>query len=284
MFEDKFCKSADGLALHYRDYASDGAAGSPVLCLPGLTRNLKDFEDVAPRIAARGRRVLALSFRGRGRSAYDPNTENYFPTKYAEDALSVLDAEGVSAAVFLGTSNGGITSLVVAATAPERMRAVILNDIGPEIDEAGLNRIRSYAGQPTTISGWADAAAYARATNKIAFPAYTDEDWIRFARRLFSEDSSGAPVLDYDPAIGAQVRADRGPAPDLWPLFDALGDAPTLVLRGALSDILSRETIAQMQARKPDLVTAEIPAVGHAPMLDELAALAALAAFLATVA
>jgi pimeloyl-ACP methyl ester carboxylesterase len=285
-FVERSWISPDGLQLSARDYAgAEGPARLPVVCLHGLTRNARDFEDVAPAIAASGRRVLAFDVRGRGRSAWDPRSENYALPIYVGDMIGWARALGIARAVFVGTSMGGLITLLLATGAPELVAAAALNDIGPEIAPEGLARISAYTGEAAPVSDWSEAAAYAARTNGSAFPAYGAADWMAFARRLFHARADGRPVLDYDPAIAAPIKASpqaaTGPQPDLWPLFDTLAkDRPLLLVRGALSDLLATATRDQMQARAPHMRLAEVAGVGHAPMLTEPAAAQALAAFL----
>ncbi|MFP4003097.1 MAG: alpha/beta fold hydrolase [Alphaproteobacteria bacterium] len=276
-FEERFYRSVDGLKLYYRDYG--GGSGVPVLCMHGLTRNSKDFEDLAPHLAA-GRRVLAADVRGRGRSERDPDYMNYHPGTYVEDMWRLMDDAGVARAVLIGTSMGGLMAMVMAAMKPERVAGMVLNDVGPEIDPAGLERISSYAGKMPDVNTWEEAAEAIAEVNRAALPHLTPDDWMRFARRTFREDETGRPVPDYDPAIGKALE-EAGAAPaDLWSVFDALKNVPMLVIRGALSDILAQKTVEAMKARKPGLEVAIVPGVGHAPMLDEPEALQALEAFL----
>jgi pimeloyl-ACP methyl ester carboxylesterase len=277
-WQDRYFQSADGLRLHYRDYA--GALGrAPVLCLPGLTRNCRDFETVAPRIQA-SRRVLSPDLRGRGLSQYDPNWRNYHPGTYVADVAALLAHAGVERVVVLGTSLGGIIAMMMAATMPGVLAGVILNDVGPEIAPEGLKRISSYVGKLAAVRNWNDAAAQARATNGVAWPDATDEDWLRVARRVYREEN-GVPRLDMDPMIGEAVRAAPGDAaPDLWPLFAALSPIPVLALRGATSDVLSKGTFERMALEKPDLERVTVPGHGHAPTLDEPECVAAIDAFL----
>jgi pimeloyl-ACP methyl ester carboxylesterase len=283
---ERTVRAADGLALFVRDYApvapQDGPAdlGLPVLCLHGLTRNSRDFEVVAPRIAALGRRVIAMDVRGRGRSDWDAQPARYQPATYAQDALQVLDQLGVERAVWLGTSMGGIISMVAAATASQWVAGVVLNDIGAKVERAGLQRIAGYVGKGGPLASWTEAAAAVRITNGDAFPAADDAFWMTLAQRTHRARADGRVEADYDPAIATGMSPDA-PAPDLSPLFAALNATPTLVIRGALSDILSREGVAHMRAMKPDLAVAEVPAVGHAPTLEEPAAFLPLVDFLA---
>ncbi len=288
-FTDRRWTSPDGLALHARDYAAaSGPSRAPVVCIHGLTRNARDFEDLAPRLAAGGRRVLALDVRGRGGSAFDPQPQRYAPATYASDVLALLDALAISRAVFIGTSMGGLITLVVAALRPAAIAAAVLNDIGPEIAPEGLARLATYVGLGGPAPDWDAAADYARRLNLAAFPHYGPDDWMRFARRLFTE-KNGAIVLDYDPAISQAFKRPEPapgeappPPPDLWPLFAALAQRPLLTIRGETSDILSPDIARRMREAAPDMAYVQITGVGHAPMLDEPEALAAIHALLET--
>jgi pimeloyl-ACP methyl ester carboxylesterase len=285
-YADCWWTSPDGLRLYARDYPpTSGPERLPVVCLHGLTRSSRDFEEVAPWIAARGRRVLALDIRGRGRSAWDPTPTNYHPGTYAVDVAGMLDSLGVACAVFVGTSMGGLITMIMSAARPELVSAAILNDVGPELSPIGLKRIAALSASDP-VETWADAAAYARRTNGLAFPGYTDEDWQRFASRLFVEDAAGRPVLNYDPDIMAPIRA-AGPnalAPDLWPLFAAfVSDRRTLLVRGETSDLLAPETARRM-CEHDGMTCVEAPGVGHAPMLTEPVARRAMQTFLDEVA
>ena len=286
-FSDLSWSSPDGLTLHARDYPG-GEDKLPVVCIHGLTRNSRDFEDLAPLIAATGRRVIAVDVRGRGRSDRDPAPANYHPGTYAMDINALLLAEGIGRAVFVGTSMGGIITMVLAAIRPDAIAAAVLNDVGPELSPVGIARISGYVGQAAPIETWADAAAYIRSVNGAAFPDAPDEEWDRFARRTFREDAGGRPVLDYDPAIALAFRPDPDapPAapPDMWPLFRALTTGrPTLLIRGGLSDLIDEPIARKMREAAPDMAYAEVARVGHAPMLTEPPAWAAIEALLSRV-
>ncbi len=260
---------------------TDGRHGGapPLMCLPGLTRNSRDFTAVAARYAA-DRFVARLDLRGRGgSSAADPST--YTPAVYASDVVAVLDALGIDRAVLLGTSLGGTVSMLVAATAPERVAGVVLNDVGPKLEPAGIRRIRSYAGKLPPCATWEEAAAQIRTLAGPVGPLVPDATWQRLVREQYREFGPGDIRPDHDPAI-AQGLGDADPddLPTTWPLFEALADVPTLLLRGALSDLLGADTVAEMQRRKPDLVAVTVPDRGHCPLLDEPASVAALDAFL----
>lgn len=281
-FTTALFKTADGPRVEYRDYAPTAPeSGPPVLCLHGLTRNLLDFDELAPMIAALGRRVIVPSQRGRGGSDPDPQPARYHPGTYAGDMLALLGSLAIPRAVFVGTSMGGLITMVCAALAPATLAGAVLNDVGPEIDPAGLNRIRSYVGNKSAVTSWAEAAAASRATNAIAFPQETsDAFWLGFARNVFRETTPGRLELAYDPAIADVIKAGPATPADAWPLFAALASIPTLVIRGELSDVLMASTVAEMRRRKPDLEVANVPNIGHATFMTEPAAWAALSAFI----
>lgn len=284
---ERLWTSSDGLKLSARDYAgAGGPARLPVICIHGLTRNSRDFEDVAPAIAATGRRVLSLDVRGRGRSAYDPNPTNYNPAVYAGDVIALMHEAGLSRAVFLGTSMGGLITTTLATLRPDLVAGAILNDIGPEIATEGLTRIGSYVGTGGPAASWTEAAARTKAINGSAHPHLADPDWVRFARRGWREAAPGQVVLDYDPAIAqAFATAPAGApqaSPDLWPLFMALAlNRPLLLVRGGASDLLAESTAERMQTLAPHMRRIDIPGIGHAPTLDEPDARQAVLDFLA---
>ena len=280
-------RSEDGLALYARDYAaSSGSARCPVVCIHGLTRNSADFEDVAPWIAAQGRRVIAVDVRGRGRSDRDPNPANYNPAVYAKDMLALLDLAGIARAVFIGTSMGGIITMAVAGKRLKAIAAAVLNDVGPVISMDGLLRIRSYVGRGKPVETWDDAAQYMKSINEAAFPGNTMADWQRWARRTFREDVNHRIVLDYDPQIAASVQGAKLKSTSLVAklLYRRLArNRPVMLIRGEKSDIVGAEEAQYMRRAAPGLIYAEVPGVGHAPMLTEPAAQAALSSFLANV-
>jgi pimeloyl-ACP methyl ester carboxylesterase len=281
---DRAVRTADGLSLHARDYEPLApVTGLPVVCLHGLTRNANDFEIVAPRIAALGRRVIALSMRGRGRSDRDPDPAHYAPPVYAQDVIAAMAQLDMPRAVFIGTSMGGLISMLIAAMAPDKIAACVLNDIGPELDPAGLRRIGAYVGQQGAVTGWSAAADVARKHNEIAFPGRDQAFWEAFARRTFRERPDGALEPDYDPMIALAFQPQPGdaPAPDMTPLFAALAKASILVVRGGTSDLLSPQGVARMQSLAPGAAVAVVDGVGHAPMLDEPQAWDAILEFLA---
>ena len=277
----------DGLSLFARDYAAaPGPAKLPVIAIHGLTRNSADFAAIAPLIAQSGRRVLAVDVRGRGRSDRAPDPMTYQPVNYAHDILALMEQAGIARAVFLGTSMGGLITMALAALRSKVIAAAILNDVGPEVAKEGLARIAAYSGKQVDTPGWTEAAAYMKSLNAVAFPHYTDADWDAFARRTFRIGTEGAPVLDYDPDIAVPIRS-AGPkalVPNLWPMFTRLTKArPVLLVRGETSDLLSSAIVAKMRKRAPKMDYVEVPGVGHAPMLDEAEAKAAIFPFLGEV-
>ena len=284
-FTDLTWTSNDGLALHARDYAATAPdSGPPVICIHGLTRNARDFEALAPRIAALGRRVLAIDVRGRGRSAHDPQPLNYHPGTYAMDVVALLDATGIDKAVFVGTSMGGIIAMVLASIRPEAIAGAVLNDVGPELSPIGLARIGGYVGAASAFANQDEAAAYAKAINGAAFPAYTDADWAVFARRLVDPAPDGTLILAYDPDISVPFKAadPAAPAPDMYPLLRALAACgPVLLVRGGISDLIDPPIAERMRAAVPAMAYAEVPGVGHAPMLTEPEAWSAIETLLA---
>ena len=281
-FVSRHWTSSDRLRLHARDYAPPGdEARLPVICLHGLTRNARDFDVLAPWIAARGRRVIAADVRGRGSSAHDPEARYHLPV-YADDVMRMAEALGISSAVFIGTSMGGLITMEVAAVAPDLIAATVINDVGPELGAAGLRRIGGYVGNAPRFTTWAEAAAYLAKVNAAIMPDYRIDDWDRMARRMFRAETGGI-VPDYDPAIAAAF-ATAPTAADPWERWRGLVTGrPVLLLRGALSDLLEAEAAERMVARNDAVRLCEVPGVGHAPMLDEPAALAAIGGFLEAV-
>jgi pimeloyl-ACP methyl ester carboxylesterase len=280
---ERFFASGDGLQLFYRDFAPLAPSSKlPLLCLPGLTRNSRDFTHVAERIR-KDRRVLCADLRGRGRSQHDPVWQNYHPGTYLADIGLLLNDAGVTRCVLLGTSLGGILSMLLAATKPGLVAGVILNDVGPEVAPEGLARIAAYVGRHAPPASWDEAVATVQATYEIGMPGLSHDEWVAHTKRSYS-DVGGVPRLDMDPMIGEAVRsAPAAAAPDLWSLFAALRPVPTLALRGATSDILAVSTFDRMLLEKPDLVRVEVPQRGHTPMLDEPVSVAAIDEFLARV-
>jgi pimeloyl-ACP methyl ester carboxylesterase len=281
-FAERFFRSRDGLQIYYRDYAGDESK-APVLCLHGLTRNSRDFAALARHIAP-ARRVLVPDQRGRGRSQYDTQWLNYHPGTYIEDMWTLLHELAVERVIVIGTSLGGLMTMLMAAARPQALAGVVLNDIGPEIDPAGVARIQSYAGRLPPVRTWDDAAAQMKLTFGLAFPDYDEQKWREFARNSFDEGDDAVPRLAADPKIGDAVRsipAPPGATQAMWLAFGQLRNMPALALRGAHSDLLSAATFERMQQEVPDLVAVTVANRGHAPQLDEPDSLRAIGTFLA---
>lgn len=277
--------SREGLSLFARDYAgADGDARLPIICLHGLTRNSKDFADVAPWLADTGRRVLVPDIRGRGRSDRDPDPAHYAPKVYARDAIDLMRSLGLARAVFVGTSMGGIIIMTMMAMRPTAVAAAILNDVGPEVAPEGIARIMRYVGQAVDVPDWNAAADYVRRTNGAAFPDYDEADWDRLARNVF-RDNGGVPELDYDarilrPLLQLKPGQHRRLA---WFLFRWLArKRPTLLVRGLESDVITVAIADRMARKAPRLRRVDVPGVGHAPMLTEPVAVEAINQFLHT--
>lgn len=282
-YREHMVSARDGRQLYVRDYGRRAGDRTPLLCLPGFTRDSRDFHELALRHAAT-RRVVCPDLRGRGRSERDPNPDNYAPAALLEDVLDVVDALGVPRAVVLGASFGGFLAMGLGAARPRLLAGVILNDVGPEIDRAEMARIAGYIVEHRPQPSWEAAARHARESFGRDWQRQDDETWLKLVRQSYSEGPDGRLQLDHDPAIArplqATLQGGRDSA-DLWRLFRALKPVPALVLRGALSRILKPSTLERMVAEKPDLVTVVIPGVGHMPILDEPEALTAIDGFLA---
>ncbi len=268
-YQNLWFKSREGLKLYARDYGC-AEPEATIVCIPGLTRNSADFEDLCERLSQRFR-VLAVDLRGRGLSEYDSDPERYNPVVYAEDMVCLLDFLDLDSVIFIGTSLGGLVSMLLAAQHPERVAGVLMNDIGPEANPGGLERIRSYVCNRSPVSSWSDALAATRAIQEREFPDFEESDWAEFTRKLYTDNGEGVPVLRYDPAISFLLEQDQGNAvpPDLWPVFGLLKGLPLLVVRGELSDILLPEIVARMQTVQPQMQLCEVPNRGHTPLLNE---------------
>ncbi len=282
-YQDGWWQSPDGLRLHYRDYP--GRPDRPaILCLPGLTRNARDFALVAERLSPHWR-VICAELRGRGESAPAPDPMSYRPPVYVADTGALLAALAVPRVVLFGTSLGGILAMLLTAAAPDRIVGVMLNDIGPVIEPHGLARIRAHVGKGGSWPTWVHAARALADGQRDAFPGYDLEDWLGMTKRLCRLTSAGRVVFDYDRRIAEPLRIPEVAAPaDLWPAADALAGRPVLVVRGGRSDILSIATADAMAARIPGLDLVTVPDVGHAPALTEPEAVAAIDRLLARIA
>ena len=273
-FADRYWTSADGIKLHYRDYAGPHER-PPILCIPGLTRNARDFEPLAARYAGQWR-VIAIDLRGRGGSGFDPDPANYTPSVYVADVLKLLDQLGIADAVFVGTSLGGLCTMLLAANDSERIAGALLNDIGPVIEPAGIDRIAGYVGHDRRFSSWDEAAAEIGARNASFFPKWGAEEWGRHVRHICREDQ-GTIRFDYDMMIADNFHRVAGmPLVDAWPLYRALEGRPVTILRGARSDLLSPEIAQAMAAELSDAELVTVPDVGHTPSFDEAESQAAV--------
>lgn len=282
-YELRHWTSPDGLKLAYRDYPGRDDR-PPVLCMAGLTRNARDFAGLAERIAGDWR-VIAVDFRGRGRSDYARDPMSYLPTTYAGDVAALLAEAAIGRFVAVGTSLGGIVTMLLAGMAPERIAGAVLNDVGPELDPSGLGRIRSYVGRGAAMPTWLHAARALTEAHGHVYPHYEIEDWLAMAKRLYRLNGAGRVVLDYDMKIAEPFRTPGNEAaPDMWGAYRALGDVPLLVVRGERSDVLAAATAAAMIAAHPGAELVTIAGTGHAPTLDEPEAAAAIDRLLAKVA
>jgi len=278
-FSEKTYSSQDGLRLYYRDYGEHRSGRLPVLCLGGLTRNSHDFHELAERLSAE-RRVLCPDYRGRGRSQYDDDWKHYQPATYLDDIRHLLALAGVHRAVIVGTSLGGLLTAGLAVALPCVLAGAVINDVGPDIDPRGLAAIAAYISTPLAFDDWDQAVAHMRET-RPDLPADDDESWLDFARGTYRRCRDGKLRYDWDPALTNAVLGAPTP-PDLWPMFRALRRIPVLCVRGALSDILSAETLGRLGRALPGMKSVTIEGVGHMPSLNESACRDAIDALLAT--
>jgi pimeloyl-ACP methyl ester carboxylesterase len=267
-FRDVFYSAPDALQLHARVYGPPRAGSLPVVCLPGLTRNARDFHELALTLAS-NRQVVAFDYRGRGRSAYDADWKKYNLAVETADVLAGLIALGIEGGAFIGTSRGGLIIHMISAIRPAVLKAVVLNDVGPVLDGEGLAHIRAYLERAPRPKSLADAVAIQRAAHGSAFPALTTADWERMVAALY-RDENGNVVPDFDPKL-LRILGDfdlNKPLPELWPQFEGLRNIPMLVVRGANSKLLSAATLAEMSRRHPDCRTVTVEGQGHAPLLE----------------
>jgi len=268
-----FFTAQDGLKLHVREFGPRGSAHLPVVCLPGLTRTAEDFIALATALSTdskRPRRVMALDSRGRGRSDYDRNAENYSLPVELGDVLAMLTAIDVGRAVFVGSSRGGILTMLLAAARPSAIAGAVLNDIGPVIEVKGLMRLKSYVGKLPQPRSHEEGAEVLRRLFEGQFPSLSPADWLTAAKRTWREEDERL-IPTYDAKLAGTMAAidPEHPLPPMWMQFDALARVPLMVVRGANSDILSADTVAAMRERRPQLETIEVPDQGHTPLLSE---------------
>ena len=283
-FSEASWQSPDGLALYFRDYTGDESGKVPVVCLHGLTRNSRDFEDLAPHVAGLGHRVIVPDMRGRGQSAYAENSATYAVPNYIADVMALLDQEGIERFVSVGTSMGGLMTMLIAQFAPDRVAGAVINDIGPVVDPQGIDNIRTYLGKGGSFPTWMHAARSLEQVHGESHPSFDTNDWITMAKRSMTVCNNGRIAFDYDMKIADPFNeADENAVPpDLWPGFEALANKPLLLVRGGLSTILSADTLAEMQRRAPDADTVVVPDAGHAPTLDEPEVRSAIEALLSS--
>lgn len=280
-YHDRSWTSSDGLNLHYRDYPGpEGCDGPPVLCMHGLTRNSRDFADLAEHLSQK-RRVIVTEMRGRGMSDYAPDSDSYNPLIYVADVEKLLAEEGIEQFISIGTSMGGLMTMLLAQAKPGRIVACVLNDIGPEVETKGVERISQYVGHGRSYPTWLHAARSLKEVHGAAFPDYDLDQWLEMAKRTLVVNKNGRVSYDYDMAIAEPFSQPGNAAPpNLWLAFEALRGVPMLLVRGELSDLITAETVKQMGVRNPAMTSVTVPRVGHAPTLDEPEARAAIDALL----
>ena len=277
MFQERTIRAQDGLSLYFRDYGPGDGRTLPLLCLSGLARNSKDFAPFAERVSQTGRRVLALDYRGRGRSGYDPDPSNYAPPTYLNDVRHLLCALGLHRVIVVGASLGGILGMGFGAALPTTIAGLIMNDVGPEVNTAGFGRIRDYLSADRPHDDWDSAIADLQTVfNNHAF---TPEDWRTVAEGTFRRGEDGKLHFDWDVRLYETLEKAES-IPDLWPYFRSVGHVPVLVLRGEKSDILQPETLTRMAAAHPDLRAVTVPRAGHTPTLTEPSSIEAIDDFL----
>ena len=281
-FSEASWQSPDGLELYFRDYAGDGSGKVPVICLHGLTRNSRDFEGVAPHIAGLGHRVIVPDMRGRGQSAYAEDSATYAVPTYIADVMALFAQEGIERFVSVGTSMGGLMTMLIAQFTPDKLAGAVINDIGPVVDPQGIDKIKTYLGKGGSFPTWMHAARSLEEVHGESHPSFDTNDWIAMAKRSMTLCNNGRIAFDYDMKIAEPFNAadENAVPPDLWPGFEALARKPLLLVRGGLSTILSADTLAEMQRRAPDADTVVVSDAGHAPTLDEPEVRSAIAAML----
>lgn len=281
-WSDGYWSSSDGIRLHYREYRGDPSR-PPILCIPGLTRNARDFEGVAERLAGEWR-VICVELRGRGDSGHARDPMTYVPLVYLEDMEALIAELGLDRFVLFGTSLGGLITMLLAMSGNRRIAGALLNDIGPVIEPRGLEIIRGYVGRSQNWPTWLHAARFLSEAQRDRYPDWEIEQWLAYAKRLCKLTPNGRIALDYDMRIAEPFKLPGGETGfDLWTAFKGLAGIPSLVVRGELSDLLSAETVAKMKAENPAMESVTVPRVGHAPTLDEPEAVEAIDRLLARV-
>jgi pimeloyl-ACP methyl ester carboxylesterase len=274
-WSDSYWWSNDGLRLHYRDYAGDPSR-PPIICIPGLTRNARDFEGVAERLAGEWR-LICVDLRGRGESAYAKDPMTYVPLTYLQDMEALIRTLELDRFTLFGTSLGGLVTMLLAMSDSSRLTGALINDIGPVIEQKGIDHIRAYVGRSQSWPTWLHAARALSEANRDRYPGWRLDQWLVFAKRLCRLNAGGRIVLDYDMRIAEPFKMPGGDTGfDMWTAFAGLKGVPSLVLRGELSDLLSSGTVEEMEAQNPDLESVVVPRVGHAPTLDEPESIAAI--------
>ncbi|HEX8256973.1 MAG TPA: alpha/beta hydrolase [Allosphingosinicella sp.] len=279
-WSDGYWWSNDGLRLHYRDFAGDPSR-PPILCIPGLTRNARDFEAVAARLAGDWR-VICVELRGRGESAYAKDPMTYVPLTYLQDIEALIRELKLDRLILFGTSLGGIITMLLAMSGAGRIAAAVLNDIGPDLDPRGLDRIRAYVGRSQSWPTWLHAARFFAEAQRDRYPDWALDQWLVFAKRLCRLTPNGRIALDYDMRIAEPLKLPGGEAGfDMWRAFEGLRGIPSLVVRGGLSDLLAPATVERMQAENEAMEAVTVERSGHAPTLEEPEAVAAIDRLLA---
>ncbi|GEC30104.1 hydrolase [Sinorhizobium fredii USDA 205] len=274
VFREHYFRAGDGLRLYGRHYGRDiirGEEKTPIVCLPGLTRNSRDFHPLAAFLASPvggAHPVVTLDYRGRGQSERDSDKSRYAIAVEAEDVVAACAYFGIDRATFIGTSRGGLILHHLITSAPALIARVVLNDIGPVIELEGLLRIRDYLNAPQGPSSWAEAPDFLRRLHGADFPLLGPQDWREMGEALY-RDENGMPIADFDPAIADQLQGLTGEAvlPSLWPQFEAFAAIPAMVVRGEYSRLLSATTVQDMARRHPGLIAVTAPGQGHAPLL-----------------
>ena len=282
-WSDGYWQSSDGLRLHYRDYPGD-ASRPPILCLPGLTRNARDFEGVADRLAGEWR-LICVEFRGRGASEYARDAMTYVPPVYLQDVEALISELGLACFIPFGTSLGALVTVLLAATDNKRIAGALINDIGPVIEDKGLDTIRSYVGRARDWPTWLHAARFLAEAQHDRYPEWALDQWLIYAKRLCKLTPNGRVVLDYDMRIAEPFKHNEGDTGfDLWPAFRALSGRPSLLVHGGVSDLLSKSTVEAMKKEIQGMESVTVPRVGHAPTLEEPEAVEAIDRLLARIA